>query len=482
MLAETMKRLLQVDRERKIIVFSTSEIYEHIHLRSLLESESFTIYDYQNVEAFRIIYEEQLKHDTKKIAVIVSTDIYVPYDIRRAFFEVEISASTLFPNLNADTVMDYMHDWDIISFAVRLSYTDYSQAKQTEQFIFDTVFSPENIEQFCQAASCILQIACKNVSTYQNWIEIALLKSSIEYYAAMSRISIDLSFLDEAFKAFINDGYGRLSTEVNSTAPAIITRALSMISAEGNDKNALIVMDGMSLFDFKAIQRHFTELDYCLNCSFALIPTTTPISRQSLLSGKFPRELERPFILTDEEKEFRNKADSMGYLPAQIEFLRGYDAEAGPLSKFIVVIINEIDEIVHGQRQGRIGMYNDMDLLGKSGKLQTLISRFVTQGFTVYITSDHGNTLCTGAGGFRSGVEVQSRSKRMAVLKDFAEANILLTENTIEYQGFYLDKGYKYFICNDGVSFDNKGEVVMTHGGMSIDEVVVPFIKIRGLK
>ena len=482
MISDIIKRLLQVDSKRKIIVFTTNKVCEHTYLRSILERSSFTIYDYKNVEAFRVIYEEQLKHETKKIAVIVSTDIYVPYDIRQAFFEVEISASTLFPNLNADTVMDYMHDWDIISFAAQLSYTDYSLAKQTEQFIFDTVISPENIEQFCQAALCMLETACKDANTYQNWIEIALRKSSLEYYAAMSGISIDLSFLDEAFKAFINDGYSRLSTEVNSTTPVIITRALSMISAEGNDKNALIVMDGMSLFDFKAIQRHFTEIDYCLNCSFALIPTTTPISRQSLLSGKFPRELERPFILTDEEKEFKIKADSMGYLPAQVEFLRGYDAEAGPLTKFVAVIINEIDEIVHGQRQGRIGMYNDMDLLGKSGKLQALISRFVTQGFTVYITSDHGNTLCTGVGGFRSGVEVQSRSKRMAVLKDFAEANALLTENTTKYQGFYLDKGYKYFICNDGVSFDHKGEVVMTHGGMSIDEVIVPFIKIRGSK
>ena len=298
----------------------------------------------------------------------------------------------------------------------------------------------------------------------------------------MRRVNVDLSFANKAFIDFINDGYGRLSTEVNNTTPVIITRTLSTISAAGNEKNALIVMDGMSLFDFKAIQRHFTEIDHNLYCSFAIIPTTTSISRQSLLSGKFPRELERPFILTDEEKEFKAKADSMGFSTSQVEFLRGYDAEAGPLSKLVVVIINEIDEIIHGQRQGKVGMYNDMDLLGKSGKLQSLICKLIAQGFSVYITSDHGNTLCTGVGGFRSGVEVQSRSKRMAVLKDFAEANSLIAENTTEYQGFYLDKEYKYFTCNEGVSFDNKGDIVMTHGGMSIDEVIVPFIKIRGLK
>jgi hypothetical protein len=145
----------------------------------------------------------------------------------------------------------------------------------------------------------------------------------------------------------------------------------------------------------------------------------------------------------------------------------------------VAIIINDVDDIAHGQFQGRAGMYNDMDLLGKSGKLQSLINRLTANGFTVYITADHGNTLCVGVGGFRSGVEMESRSMRMAVLKDFAEANALLNENTTEYQGFYLDKEYRYFVCMSGVSFDSKGETVMTHGGMSVDEVIVPFIKVR---
>lgn len=52
----------------------------------------------------------------------------------------------------------------------------------------------------------------------------------------------------------------------------------------------------------------------------------------------------------------------------------------------------------------------------------------------------------------------------------------------IEYPKYYLPKEYDYLICDTGVSLDNPGEQVMTHGGMTIDEVVVPFIKIKAVQ
>jgi hypothetical protein len=67
-------------------------------------------------------------------------------------------------------------------------------------------------------------------------------------------------------------------------------------------------------------------------------------------------------------------------------------------------------------------------------------------------------------------------------LKDFADENGLLAEYADEYPGYYLDKKYRYFVCKQGVSFDSKGEGVMTHGGMTLDEVIVPFVKIKGVK
>ena len=482
MLKARLTKLLKLDREDRHIIFDKQSIAERVGLLSILDDRGFKLLRYDNVEEFRIVFEEDLKVKSGKIVVIVSRKIYVPYDIMTKFHVTDLTAEMLFPNLNPTVAMRHMLDWDIISFAYQNCYLDYTQAYQTEQYIKNDVFSSVNIEMYCVAKSDELHCISVNAVSYNDWIHVAKLKASIEYYAAMRNLRINLIYTDEMFRKFVYNGYNRLSSEVGKIFPPILTKTLLFIADMNNDKTALIVMDGMSLFDFEVISRYFDRIDYEYNASFALIPTTTPVSRQSLLSGKYPIELTKPFSLVDEEKEFKAKATAMGFSNRQVEYLRGYDANIRPLTKLAVVVVNEVDDIVHGQRQGRAGMYNDMGLLGNSGKLQSLVSRLIREGFAVYITADHGNTQCTGIGNIRVGIEVESRSNRMVILKDFAEVNTFLFENTNEYPGYYLDKDYRYLICKTGISLDINSETVMTHGGISIDEVIVPFIRIKGAR
>ena len=71
----------------------------------------------------------------------------------------------------------------------------------------------------------------------------------------------------------------------------------------------------------------------------------------------------------------------------------------------------------------------------------------------------------------------------MVALKDFADKDGLIEKyGLIEYPKYYLPKEYDYLICDVGDSFDAKGDDVMTHGGITLDEVVVPFIKIKAVQ
>lgn len=107
----------------------------------------------------------------------------------------------------------------------------------------------------------------------------------------------------------------------------------------------------------------------------------------------FPVELDKPFDLSREEKEFIQNAESLGYLDKQICYTRGYDLAIGPGVKCLSIILNDIDDLVHGQMQGRTGMFNDIHLLARSGKIQKLVNKLYKMGFNIYLTSDHGNTL-----------------------------------------------------------------------------------------
>ena len=129
-------------------------------------------------------------------------------------------------------------------------------------------------------------------------------------------------------------------------------------------------------------------------------------------------------------------------------------------------------------------MYNDIKVLADQHRLVDTVKRMIAQRFDVYISADHGNTLCTGMGKLmKTGVETETKSRRMIVLKDFANKDSLLAkyDNLIEYPGYYMDKQFDYLICGVGDSFDAKGEQVMSHGGITIDEVIVPFIKIKAV-
>ena len=177
-------------------------------------------------------------------------------------------------------------------------------------------------------------------------------------------------------------------------------------------------------------------------------------------------------------------ARSLGFLDKQISYHRGYDADFSAVIRCGAIIINDIDDMVHGQKQGRIGMLNDLGVMAKQKKLVDLTKRLLTAGFDVYITADHGNTTRKGIGKLMSsGVETETKSRCMLVLKDFADKESLKSKyDMLEFPKTYLPKEYDYLICNTGKSFDAKDEEVMSHGGISIDECVVPFIKIKAVE
>lgn len=479
MIEKRLAELLAIQYEKRLLIFDAGGFCLAVDYVKLLVSQNFKVIHYEDIEEFRLKYEQEIKNSDDKWAVIVCSGIYVPYDIRTRFFAVEISLKSIFPKLHEDTVRRYRKDLDLISFAYGELYLSCSAKEETEKFISDTVFAPQNIKNYCEAMVRTLMPSDGPAGISANgWIEIARQKAVLEYYAAKANISIDTGFVDAEFAKFIFDGYQRLAGETNKAAPVILPKVMDFIA---HGKTALIVMDGMSLFDFEVISRYFDGIDYEYHCTYALIPTTTAISRQSLLSGKYPRELEDPFSLSQEEKGFLEAAKNAGYSKQQSLYGKGFNPPISHFTKFAAIIINDIDDLVHGQKQGRVGMYQDLSLWAKSGKLQTLIKDLYAEGFTIYITSDHGNTPCIGIGVIRNiGVEVETRSRRMLVLKDFAEAKEF-EDKALNYPGYYLDKNYEYYVCEAGASYDNKNEAVMTHGGISIDEVIVPFIKVKAV-
>lgn len=451
---------------------------------SAFTEHGFEVVEYQDDLSFRIGYEQKVKSGNEKLAVMSFGKTYIPYDILTRFTAYTVSLRTLFPKLNSDVLHHKLKmDLDLLTMVIAKNFDNLTTPAQTEKFFETVAYGKDNLLRYFQSKlKHVLQKAKDNPS-YRVWYRIAEIKAHIDRYSVQYGLNIDTSEINKLFQNFVLKSFGTLSSKIDRDTPVLVSRAMEYMHGK-SEKFAIIVMDGMSEFDWSIISQSFAGVQFEQEAAFAMIPSTTSISRQCLLSNKFPSQLIAPWVQNKEKAEFTECAKSLGYADSQIGYARGYDTDFSSSVRCGAVIINDVDDMVHAQPQGRLGMYNDISVLSEESKLRHLTDCLLSKGFDVYITADHGNTLCNGIGRFvGAGVDVETKSHRMVVLKNFADkAKMADKFGLIEYPKYYLPKEYDYLICNTDTSLDNLGEQVMTHGGMTIDEVVVPFIKIKAVQ
>lgn len=470
--------------EKHVLLIEEDALEDKTEYCAYFAGKGFRIIRYENDLVYRVKHEEAVRAGDFKILMLASSGVYIPYDVQKCFRVFKVSLAKLFPKLNASVVKRTPElNYDLLCMAYKKNFSDLTAAEDTKEFLEEIVYGRSNIREYVKLLCKQLNTAVVQAKNYKDWFAIAGLKAEIHVLSEQYRIPVDVEEANYSFVDFVLKGFGKLSVEMNPSAPVLVSRTMEYI-ADHSKKFVFIVMDGMSEFDWRIISKSFAGIHYEKGQSMAMIPTVTSISRQCLLSNKFPTELENPWSQSKEKKEFIECAKSLGFTEAQIGYERGYDADFGATVKCGAIIINDVDDMVHGQLQGRLGMYNDIKVLADQHRLVDTVKRMLAQGFDVYISADHGNTPCTGMGKLmKTGVETETKSRRMIVLRDFANKDSLFEkyENLIEYPGYYLDKQFDYLICGVGESFDAKGDEVMSHGGITIDEVIVPFIKIKAV-
>lgn len=467
----------------KILLMDNDDLYRRVDYTSAFSAHDFEVVVYEDDLKFRIQYQEKLYSDKDKLAVLAHTDSYIPYDIHRRLRAYEVSLEHLFPKLNTEVLkVKTETDLDLLCKVYPANFDDLRSSAETERFLRTKVYAKENVEWYLHQKLAELMNRVTGAKTHKDWFAIAEEKAGTDLLAIQNNIALYTTEINTIFQSYALEEFGRLSQAIDKDSPVLVSKAMDYMH-EHSEKFVIIVMDGMSEFDWRIFSTSFDGIKYEKSAVFAMIPTTTSISRQCLLSNKYPSQLMEPWKQSKEKAEYIACAKSLGYTDAQIGYKRGYDASFDSFVRCGAVIIPDVDEMAHAQKQGRVGMFHDIRLLARQNKLSNMVRRFLSEGFDVYISADHGNTPCVGLGRIKgSGVEIETKSHKMVVLKDFADKESLIRKyGLIEYPKYYLPKEYDYLICDVGESLDIKGETVITHGGMSLDEVVVPFIKIKAV-
>ena len=127
-------------------------------------------------------------------------------------------------------------------------------------------------------------------------------------------------------------------------------------------------------------------------------------------------------------------------------------------------------------------MHNDVRHWMGKGNLQRFIAQLLDRGYQVYITADHGNVCGMGIGVPKQGDLVEETSVRARIYNNnsFAEeARQAFPEDSLVWPSEYLGTGHAVLLAGGLKAFSTPGKEVVSHGSISMEEVFVPFIRIR---
>jgi predicted AlkP superfamily pyrophosphatase or phosphodiesterase len=80
--------------------------------------------------------------------------------------------------------------------------------------------------------------------------------------------------------------------------------------------------------------------------------------------------------------------------------------------------VDAVDKIMHGMTLGTAGMHNQVRQWTAEGFLAQLLDLLLNHGYTVFLTSDHGNIEAVGCGSPAEGAVADMRGERVRVYPD----------------------------------------------------------------
>lgn len=306
------------------------------------------------------------------------------------------------------------------------------------------------------------------------------------------------TLLDSRLLDWLSRHYADLPSLPAIKSPAMvhhIPRYLSAQMAAGRNKQALLVFDGMALDQWAIVRevvgQQNSKISFDDTASFAWLPSLTSVSRQALFSGLKPREFSSSITTTSQEQNHWTRFWlNQGLKQHEVYFrkklrrseqLNSLEADLANDSINVVgLVIDTIDDFVHGAVLGKRGIAVQVRDWCDTGFISDLLSLLAAKGFQIYVTADHGNIDSRGEGRPAEGVASEHRGERVRIYNKELLADQLVSS----YQDAFrinlpaLPPDYFPVFAGGNLAFVQTGEPVVAHGGVSLQEAIVPFSRV----
>ena len=302
--------------------------------------------------------------------------------------------------------------------------------------------------------------------------------------------------VDEAFAAWLPHRYGALSS-LPPFPPVMLHHVPHRIArdmAKGNEKTALLVVDGLALPQWVVLREELTRQRprYSLreDAVFAWVPTITAVSRQATFAGRPPFYFAGSIGSTAREPTlWKAFWQSKGLSARQVGYAKGLGSGGlervepllgDPDLRAVGLVANTVDDIMHGMQLGERGMQGQVRQWARQPFLADLLDRLLDRGFTIWLTSDHGNIEAVGCGSPSEGAVADLRGERVRTYSDETLRDRVAAQfpEAEKWPPLGLPEDYLPLLAPGRQAFVAEGKTPVCHGGASIEEVIVPLIRI----
>ena len=385
-------------------------------------------------------------------------------------------------------------------------------------------------QQFQQIAMQIM-----DRDSWQQWIDVykKLVHWELQLSSTDSQMTDMLAMqMEEAnlgFGKFIKKHYLSWVASLSPTAkpidrplmsPEIFKRKVFPLLNNGN-KVFLVVLDNFRYDQWRMLAEEIGDLfDIDEDLYFSILPTATQYARNAIFSGLMPNKISEMFpnLWVDEDEEEGKNLNEEPLIGTQLERFRRHDsysyqkintsAEADRFMQQLntltrndinVVVFNFIDMLSHARTESRMvrelanneSAYRSITLSWFRHSVIADFFRWLAQtDYKVIVTTDHGSIRCTKpvkiVGDrntntnlrYKLGKNLGYDSKDLFVIKNPQEAQLPQPNLSTSYvfatgdSFFAYPNNYNYYVSYYKNTFQ--------HGGISMEEMIIPLITMTG--
>lgn len=380
-------------------------------------------------------------------------------------------------------------------------------------------------QQFQQLSMQIMD--CR---TWEDWTDIykRLVRWELELSATDSQMTEMLDMqkqeANRGFAKYIKQHYmdWMAGKEHPMLSPELFKNMVFPLLNKGR-KVFLVVLDNFRYDQWKMLEREIGdqfEIDESLYCS--ILPTATQYARNAIFSGLMPEQIEKMFpeLWVDEDEAEGKNLNEEPLIQTMLERYRRKNTfsyhkintslEADKLlaqlndlqrNDLNVVVFNFIDMLSHARTESKMvrelanneSAYRSITLSWfRHSVIADLFRQLAQSDYSVIVTTDHGSIRATNPVKiigdrntntnlrYKLGKNLAYDSKELFVIKDPHKAQLPAPNLSTSYvfatgdDFFAYPNNYNYYVSYYRNTFQ--------HGGISMEEMIIPIITMNGKK